>query len=107
LVVWALVRWYQRTPPADGVPAGVGVQWQVGFAGAVVAAGLVAWWSARGLVTEASDLYGLRVLMFEGLTRSITFVGAMVLIGCLVVRVHWVKLGSGRGGRVAACDESG
>ena len=49
LVLHSLVRWYRRTPPSTVVAPGLGWRWQTVFAGSVVTAGLLAWWSERGL----------------------------------------------------------
>ncbi|MEO8107307.1 MAG: DUF4184 family protein [Actinomycetes bacterium] len=88
LVAWSLLRWYQRTPPSAVVTPGLGWRWQTAFVTSVVTAGVLAWWSVRDLVAGADHLYGLRELIYDGLTRSIAFMALVVLVGAVMARVQ-------------------
>ena len=87
LVLHSLVRWYRRTPPSTVVAPGLGWRWQTVFAGSVVTAGLLAWWSERGLAAGATDLYGARALLYGGLTRSIGLMALTALVGALMAQL--------------------
>ena len=90
LVVWSLFRWYQRTPASPDVGRELGWRWQLASVSGVFAVGLFAWWSVRGLVAGADDLYGLRVLLYSGLTRSVAGVAAVMLT--VAVAAHMALL---------------
>ena len=86
LIAWSLVRWYRQTPASADPGPGLSWRWQVSTVSAVGAAGLFAWWSVRGLVAGADDLYGLRELLYGGLTRSVALMAFVVLVAALVSR---------------------
>jgi hypothetical protein len=86
LVAWSLVRWYRSTPASADAGPGLGWRWQLSTATAVVAAGLFAWWSVRGLAAGADTLYGLRELLYDGLTRSVEVMAFVVLLAALACR---------------------
>jgi hypothetical protein len=86
LVAWSLVRWYRRTPASADPGPGLSWRWQVATVTAVGAAGLFAWWSVRGLASGADTLYGLRELLYDGLTRSVMLMAFVVLVAALVSR---------------------
>ncbi len=68
------------------VAPGLGWRWQTVFAGSVVTAGLLAWWSERGLAAGVTDLYGARELLYGGLTRSIGLMALTALVGALMAQ---------------------
>jgi len=86
LIGWTLQRWYRRTPPSAVVPPGLGWRWQTVFATSVLTAGALAWWSVRELITVSDGLYGVRELLYDGLTRSIAFMALVALVGALMAR---------------------
>jgi hypothetical protein len=87
LLVWAVVRWFRTTPAVVTVSPGVGVVWQAAFVVAVFGAGFVGWWNVRGLADQATDVHGLRVLLFQGLTHSVALVSVVVLLVALAIRL--------------------
>jgi hypothetical protein len=92
LLAWSIVRWYRSTPPSAAVGRGLGWRWQLATVTGVVAAGLMAWWSVRGLVAGADDLYGVRDLLYDGLTRSVGAIAAVVLCTAVAARVEMVRV---------------
>ena len=81
VIAWSLLRWYQRTPASAAVTPGLSWRWQLGSLAAVMTAGLLGWWSVRGLAYGADDLYGFRALVYGGLTRSIAGMTLVALVG--------------------------
>ena len=86
LIAWTLLRWYRRTPPSRVVAPGLGWHWRAAFSASVVAAGVLAWWSVRDLVAGADTYYGLRALLYGGVTRSVAFMALVVVVGALVAQ---------------------
>ena len=86
------VRWYRRTPPAPDVPVGVSWGWRMGFAGSLLLAGVLAWWSALDLLGRPTDLYDVRSLVLVGITKSIAFMGLVALLGVLPVRAALLRV---------------
>ena len=92
LVAWSLLRWYERTPASAAVTPGLSWRWQLGSLAAVVAAGLLGWWSVRGLAAGADDLYGFRALVYGGLTRSIAGMTVVALLAAIAARMWMLRL---------------
>jgi hypothetical protein len=91
LIAWSVVRWYRHTPASAEAGRGLSWRWQLASITGVVAAGMLAWWSVRGLVPGADDLYGLRELLYDGLTRSVASMTAVVFVAAMAARVALVR----------------
>jgi hypothetical protein len=94
LIAWSLLRWYQRTPASANAGPGLSWRWQFASAVSVIAAGLFAWWSVRGLVWGATDLYGMRDLLYSGLTRSVAGITFVVFVAALLAQPNLHRIGA-------------
>jgi hypothetical protein len=92
LLAWSVVRWYRHTPASADVGPGLSWRWQLSSVAGVVTAAMLAWWSVRGLVPRADDLYGLRELLYDGLIRSVASMMAVLIIAAMAARVALVRL---------------
>jgi hypothetical protein len=92
VVAWTLVRWYRGTPESPAVSVALGWRWQAALFGSVALAGVLAWWSVRGVAFGANDLYDFRELLYMGLTRSIAFMALVLIVGALAARVPMLRL---------------
>ena len=87
LLAWSVLRWYQRTPASAHAGRGLSWRWQLASVTGVLAAGMLAWWSVRGLVPHTDGLYGFRELLYDGLTRSVASMTAVIFIAAMAARV--------------------
>lgn len=88
LLVWSVLRWYRSAPSSKVLSPGLGNAWRAAFVLGVLTAAVAGWWSVRGLAGQATDLYGLRALLYAGLTHSVALMAVVVLAAALAIRVR-------------------